>query len=816
MKALRDLPSVKGKGEVVNHGKTTDMNLSNLFSLMISLANAKALPQSPAIVAGISQFSEHVMTSATIEPVQLISEMKRAYTWYIGLVRGDQLAHTHKYDFEFLNHVRYSRTQAAMIPLLSLQYSMFGTMQVTKESAWLIRVILALLSAHRVFSISADADYTTITAPYTGTANLEQLYKEIDKALHAMNITSESFKELLDGRTRNWTYRVSEKGGPNGPATRSCTADARAVVKDKTLTDNLTILASHIGMTKVVGTMTAMSMQDTSLGSTRAGDPIHGRIHEIFELGGKTRLVAIVDYWTQSIMDPIHRAIGDVLKSFAMDGVYDQNKSAKAVKEATSRSDARVYSFDLSAATDRVPTGPQVHIMSVLLGSVAAAQAWLGALVSRDFVTPADTTVRYATGQPMGALSSFSVFTLTHHILVQVAAGRASFPQPFTEYTIIGDDVAIFNSDVADQYEILMASLGVTINVAKSILHGEGLDPAGEIAKRVFVNGIELSSIPVKLLAKLPRFGKLAPVVQDFLLTRGGYNDDKSLFKFFAGAIDTESLETLLKLNSAPASVVGMITSLGPATPGLAVENWSPVTTLTDSDVAHGYVFTLICEQLKRVEHLLRQTDLLSELLINNVKPESELLEAASRLDGSHIAISRILMDRGSWDRRHPMIVASLEEVRRVGRLLSALRAGTTSLGRMAMLGLLDGLRNSIWDSAAQSEEERAQILYSVFLSSLSSLQRITSLPTVDASGVPIDQTLEFTIPLLSIGRSYTVYWKLGSGVFVNMIRTRVSTDMKDNNAKLDKVLRGITVLRSAPGKAVVRPSIAAKAPTNA
>jgi hypothetical protein len=191
---------------------------------------------------------------------------------------------------------------------------------------------------------------------------------------------------------------------------------------------------------------------------------------------------------------------------------------------------------------------------------------------------------------------------------------------------------------------------------------------------------------------------------------------------------------------------------------------------------------------------------------------EEELLLQASTGSGIQAAAVKLLASKGSWDRRHPMIVAALDETRRVGVLLAALRAGTASLSRMAVIGLLDALRNSIWDKATQTEEERAQVLYSVFLSSLSSLQRITALPTKDSAGVPIPQVLEFTIPLLSIGRSYTVYWKLGGGVYVNMIKSRISTDSVTNINKLNKVLDGIKVLRSAPVKAPVQGSSATPA----
>jgi hypothetical protein len=68
----------------------------------------------------------------------------------------------------------------------------------------------------------------------------------------------------------------------------------------------------------------------------------------------------------------------------------------------------------LSAATDRLPISIQVEILIPLIGEERAL-AWKTLLVDRDYhyvepnlqKTPDNSKqIRYATGQPMGALSS--------------------------------------------------------------------------------------------------------------------------------------------------------------------------------------------------------------------------------------------------------------------------------------------------------------------------------------------------------------------------------------------------------------------------
>jgi len=68
----------------------------------------------------------------------------------------------------------------------------------------------------------------------------------------------------------------------------------------------------------------------------------------------------------------------------------------------------------------------------------------------------------------MGAYSSWAMLALTHHVIVKVSALRVGMPN-FKDYCILGDDVVIRNSKVAQEYFDLMKSLGVSINLSKSV-----------------------------------------------------------------------------------------------------------------------------------------------------------------------------------------------------------------------------------------------------------------------------------------------------------------------------------------------------------
>lgn len=82
-------------------------------------------------------------------------------------------------------------------------------------------------------------------------------------------------------------------------------------------------------------------------------------------------------------------------------------------------------------------------------------------------------SVQYSVGQPMGALSSFNMLALTHHMILQDCAMRLGLVSPgtwFDAYEITGDDLVVFDARVARLYEKTMATLGLEINLKKSVI----------------------------------------------------------------------------------------------------------------------------------------------------------------------------------------------------------------------------------------------------------------------------------------------------------------------------------------------------------
>lgn len=235
---------------------------------------------------------------------------------------------------------------------------------------------------------------------------------------------------------------------------------------------------------------------------------------------GKIRLFAMVDIFTQWILSPLHHALFAVLRKIPQDGTFDQVKPVKELIERCETKGVRqVYSYDLSAATDRLPVVLQEWLLAAFTGR-AYAESWRAVLCDRWYRLPQafsktfgprafssldgespkgglkfkDATVKYAVGQPMGALSSWAMLAMTHHAIVQFAAYRMGWRSWFTDYAVLGDDIVIANSNVAAEYVKIMKEIGVDIGFHKSVISD---NLSLEFAKRFFYRGKEVTPFPL-------------------------------------------------------------------------------------------------------------------------------------------------------------------------------------------------------------------------------------------------------------------------------------------------------------------------------
>lgn len=288
--------------------------------------------------------------------------------------------------------------------------------------------------------------------------------------------------------------------------------------------DIITELASH---TKVVGTSgTTYTQMDAFMvkPAIRAhGAPTGTHALSQFaikeEAAGKIRLFALMDSITQTFMRPLHDALFDVLRAMPNDGTFDQEASIRR-SQSKAKAAGMAYSFDLTAATDRLPAALSAEIISVIFGHPYLGKYWLKIMTDRDFgfneavavkLKVSEGPYRYAVGQPMGGLSSWPALAVTHHWIVQLAASRALGTRIwFSNYEVLGDDIVIFDKDVADQYLVIMSEIGCEINLTKSIVSHNR--PVFEFAKRTcwgdnIVSGISIAQLRAGAMSTGARVG---------------------------------------------------------------------------------------------------------------------------------------------------------------------------------------------------------------------------------------------------------------------------------------------------------------------
>jgi len=343
-----------------------------------------------------------------------------------------------------------------------------------------VKATLTSLSIFRTFSTQVEPKLSTIIAPFVGlsrTLNNVEL-AEVLKELK-IRIYSGSFKGF-----------ISENAGPNGSkATWTSHLDALAMLSHPSQYIAFHLLALR---SKSYGYMVWLNILLVLMGPLygilllfKVMSPMKlGKLSVVYDQAGKARIVAITNWWIQLALRPLHDSIFSNLSKIPQDGTFDQDGALDRLM-ANRAVEHKFYSFDLSAATDRLPIDLQVQILAILGYD---SENWRRLL---DFSWSwKDEQIKYSVGQPMGAYSSWAMLALTHHVIVRLAARRANVSS-IPNYVVLGDDVVINHDDVAQEYLHIMKTLGVEINLSKSIISSEMV----EFAKRWRTSENDLSPL---------------------------------------------------------------------------------------------------------------------------------------------------------------------------------------------------------------------------------------------------------------------------------------------------------------------------------
>lgn len=409
---------------------------------------------------------------------------------------------------------------------------------IRKGDKGVIRFWLTLFNLYRVWSIPGKLKLSSIIGPYTGSSKIKEDLMEdlINRRASILSFLKKSQKITMDLAPTHLVFSSS--------ASPSCTHSYEGIFTDAYLlwrhkmnfkresriSDANYIISQNIEkyleivtkdkdkkMFNIIHQVCELSYYYKKYLKQKKSMVANNGLSQLAlkeEAAGKVRVFALVDVFTQSILNPLHKYLFSILKEIPNDGTFDQDSSVQRSKEKAKLS-GKAYSFDLTSATDRIPADLTGSLLEALTGLKGLGSSWYQLVTNRPFSfnpkalsklirdgdVPSDTNnlFYYSVGQPMGCLSSWAALAVTHHYFLQICSfnlGLTKIGEWAENYEVLGDDLVIFNKELADEYLKLMENLGIEINLSKSIVSHE-LD-VFEFAKRTFYKGYNVSAIPLK------------------------------------------------------------------------------------------------------------------------------------------------------------------------------------------------------------------------------------------------------------------------------------------------------------------------------
>lgn len=159
-------------------------------------------------------------------------------------------------------------------------------------------------------------------------------------------------------------FSIRSSAGPSGPAMSSIIHEAKLLPHD--LVEALTIFCKEDNeVIDLLRDIRIKPIPDKFIGSDydqTFRDSIR-RITVVEDKELKNRVIAIFDYWSQTVLKPFHKSVMDLLDTIKQDCTFNQ----MSYREKILNESGPFYSYDLTAATDLMPVKLQVRIISALL-----------------------------------------------------------------------------------------------------------------------------------------------------------------------------------------------------------------------------------------------------------------------------------------------------------------------------------------------------------------------------------------------------------------------------------------------------------------
>jgi hypothetical protein len=241
-------------------------------------------------------------------------------------------------------------------------------------------------------------------------------------------------------------------------------------------------------------------------------------ITTVKDKGNKCRLVAISDFWTQILLEPImldcQQYINSSFKTcYSKDHAKGFNMLKKYIRPG-------IKSYDVSSWTDAFPASLQKVFVRARYGP-DIADAWFDLVVNCNWdVKGSKMPIKYNRGQGMGTNGSFDIATATDCLLLNMIYEQ-DYKMNVTKSTYgkVGDDLWCYDPDniIHDTY---VNDLGIDLNLSKTKFADKN-NLVGEFVSRSINHGLDVSRISANICRAVKKNILDLPQLSQHLEERG-------------------------------------------------------------------------------------------------------------------------------------------------------------------------------------------------------------------------------------------------------------------------------------------------------
>jgi hypothetical protein len=375
------------------------------------------------------------------------------------------------------------------------------------------QVILTILNIQRLYEGLVEPSYDSIIKKPTAIdpGFLDNFSKFVEAFLNNKK-KLRNYPRYDSTKVNFEEYRSNlSKSGPNGlPKLESAHLEAKHLCK-RPLFQPFKKLSSHLGLEGLLAYVSLLAEIPIPDGrdeyKIKDDDVNLRKLIAVPDKGFKTRVVAICDFWTQLLLEPIRDHVQKVISFlFTQDYRLDQELGVEAmIQFQKDCMDGKTINghvldikhlkfYDISAWTDRFHRDLQKITMKHLFDS-KTSECWAQLTVHCEWYVPGlGTHIKYGQGQGMGTNGSFDIATLTDHLFIHFMYDQEGYSGIFENmpYGKVGDDLWIY--DPSDSYQDYCEKINLPINIQKSKIYCP-LGSIAEFCSRTAINGIDVSRV---------------------------------------------------------------------------------------------------------------------------------------------------------------------------------------------------------------------------------------------------------------------------------------------------------------------------------